>query len=281
MISMGLPLHLLLLAPILLLMAFLPRDFLHPLIVIMGQAHVFMGYYYKFGSVQGMTDYKSRIFLLLTLSVPVYVLAYSYTAPMIFCVAVLFVIHHFFDEMELFDVNQTTANMLSITPLFAIMTVYLCDVEFDTGLYPSLKEIFLLISVGTLVYTVLRNNNPFALYMTGLATALALFFYLSRLDDIHIIFAVAISHYVNWYVHIGRKLHMRDKKKFSGYMRDVVVFNGIIVGLFFAAQYFAFLSFANIVLFSVPAFYASTLLHCIAMYRPDDFISLRTALRAQ
>lgn len=279
--SMGLPLHLMLLTPILLLMAFLPRDFLHPLIVIMGQAHVFMGYYYKFGSAQGMKNYKTRILMLLALSVPVYVLAYSYTAPIIFCVAVLFVIHHLFDEMELFGANQTTANLLSIAPLFSIMTVYLCDIEFDTGLYPPLKEMFLLVSAGAVAYTLLRNNNSFALYMTGLATALALFFYLSKLDDIHIIFAVAISHYVNWYVHIGRKLYMRDKKKFSGYMRDVAVFNGAIVGLFFAAQHFAFLSFANIVLFSVPAFYASTLLHCIAMYRPGDFISLRTALRAQ
>lgn len=237
-----------------------------------------MGYYYKFGTARAISQYKNRIFGLIALAVPIYLMAYTYTGFTIFFVATLFVMHHLFDEIELFGAEKTRVNVLSIFSPLIIIVTYLFDIEFDTLIYPMLREVFAVIAIGAFLYTVLKNNNPFALYMTGIGAALATVLYYIQLHDIHLIFAVAISHYLNWYVFVGKKLNAQDKGKFNIYLRDVAIFNVVIISMFFAARNLEALAILNILFFSVPAFYASTLLHCIAMYRPSDFTSLKLSL---
>lgn len=267
---MGLPIHLFLLFPVVFLLEFMPREIFHPMIILIGQAHIMMGYYYKFGSHQAAMKYRMRIILLLAIAVPTYILAYNYTAIMIFCMATLFLAHFLLDEMELFDAEKSRANLLSILPALVIMTFYLFDVEFDTAYYDAFNMQFLMLGILAFAYTLFFNRNSFALYVTGIAVIVALYLYAYDFNDIHLFFAFAMSHYLNWYVYLAIKFKKKDGGKYRRYLYDIALFNGAMVLLFIAAQNYEFLGFLNTILFSIPAFYAATFLHCIAMYRSED-----------
>ncbi len=253
------------------------------IIIIFGQAHFIVAYFYK--NKSGKLDKKyinNFLYFLVLLFIPTYFIGLNivYVNYFIVFTTLIFVLHYFYDELKIFNFQDDNfkniaalAVFLSFTTIFTMMVFELKSILYLTPV------IFLIILLfGMLNFKLIKRDFDFSklenlsIYLfTALNIFVPLLLLFTDIGVLKITGFIIIFHYLRWYFfYFDRFNSLEDKKELNFYL-DVVFWVHIFVIILFviysidAKRGFLFLLFGPIF------FYTWTLLHIVLSIRKDDY----------
>lgn len=250
-------------------------------VIVFGQAHFLIAYYYRYRNVGFSEKYLNfslaLLFLCTILSVYIFFNREWYNL-FVLVTLVIFVVHYFNDEFKL---SGFYAIKNKIFGTYAVALAFLS--LFLTKLYNINILIALLLFFISSVFVIFFTKNLFLsedfaqrrkesyfFYVFFLLHIVAPFFLVFQEDVLNYQISgfIILLHYIRWYLFYFEKFKDGDLRF---YLNIVITINFFIVILFIACAKLNYFSFLY-VLFDPTFFYGWTLLHIFLSVRKSDYI---------
>lgn len=244
--------------------------------IVFGQGHFIAAYYYQWRAGK-LTDHWLTFYV----AGAAVLFAYAYMTQafeiIAFVTMVIFLLHHFQDEVLLFGKERSLIRTLEQLGPVIMYTAIIADALFGsyTALYAAYVVLALLVVYGACI-TVFKTYAPDVLswYFTLITVALVYIALANlRIDASALAGLLILNHYVCWYVHFYFRFE-NNPERLKGYIRDMLVINALVVATFLLFLYVP-LSQPLLVWFFAPMyFYIWTILHIVSSVRKNDYLEL-------
>lgn len=248
-------------------------------VVVFGQAHFFISYFYTHKAGKMTARYFKKLFAAVFV---VFASAlYVFTHPQhfnlwIYITMMAFVVHYFFDEYKLQATQEVVSKYIAVSGLL-ILYGYVFGVKlFDTQLSIPALITFSGISVAAVIlwYSRQRGDKKF-LPQTVIFFVLHICFLLvasvsSEINEYHISAFIVLHHYVRWYVHYYDIFSKYDHIALEKYIDVILLFHLFVFVLYYQYTLNPSVGFVQF-LFNPVFFYAWTLVHIYMSVRPSDY----------
>jgi hypothetical protein len=257
---------------LMLLFFFKSQNTLLQILIVMGQAHFALAYYYQYksGKINRRYGLNYLMFSIVLLS---YFFFFLNETHLIIFTSALFVLHFLADEYHLNSRRLFRAEFYKIMPFLFAYTAFIFD-----GI-PGLIyiKIMSLLSLAFYMFKLLRtkdsnSSNDTYLLVYAILLVLSTFGNFFNIKQNYMFFIVVV-HYLNWYTYIFQK-YQGTKAQINKYIADVLIFNGIFISLFIIYKLTTTGKFIFSVLFDPIPFYLWTLMHLMVTFRKSDIKAL-------
>lgn len=237
---------------------------------VLGQGHFWGAYYYqwKAGKISWWW-----IASFAALSITLFLIAAAIdVAWLALGAGVLFLIHHFQDEVTLFGKNRSLYRLLEQLQPILLYLAFLIPSLFG-GRFPApIITCALILLVLYCFILVLRWHTPdvLSVYFLSIALALYILWFLDVMIESRLLLgSLVLFHYVVWYAHFYFRFTPHPARQFQ-YCIDMLVINALAVALFGITFFLEIAPLFN-ALFLIHAFYIWAIVHIIFSVRISDY----------
>lgn len=257
---------------------FLPGDVVLRSVIVFGQAHFLISYIYRNKSGRLDAKYIAKfLFLCVTLGLTcAYIYFHLAWFPVIIFVTLMaFVLHYFFDELKISNLNIENRLFGGLAAFFAFATTFVRMIFHVEGtplyLFCVLSAFF---SVLFTYFLFSKTENRagqvkiFIFFLLNVVVPIYLTFSSGGVDIFKISGFIILFHYIRWY--------LRYLERFRGTTELDLYFDFIIwTHIFIVLVYFEYVLSPDVGIlygfYSPLYFYAWTLVHIILSIRKDDY----------
>lgn len=257
----------------LLLVSYLPDALIIYFIIVFGQAHFLITYFYQNKANKINKSYIIRFLaLLFLLSTVCFYVLYNKNSfqLLIFVTLIIFASHYFKDELKIqgFDKLKTRpfgifAVISSFTSVFIVKTLHL-------DFFYAYPFIFLAIVLSPVfIFEILKTKNSnlmFLFFVLNVVLPIG-FIFMDTVTGLKIAGFIILFHYIGWYLFYFEKFKNND---LNYYTNAVVLFNLLTILSFVLYSKFSLFSFLY-VFFNPIFFYGWTILHILLTFKKSDF----------
>jgi hypothetical protein len=237
--------------------------------IVLGQGHFLLAYVYQWRAGKIGSRYLSAYLSILA------ILIYATTIfrePQLWTFVVagtIFAIHFFVDEVFINSLIITTQRYI-LGAAFVVMygalllrSAYEVDLPLTIGVVAGMCTIPMI--VRSAASKKIEAIDMFFITSIGVLALMAFIPWAISLEAA--LGFIILFHYIRWYIHyLFRFQSSEDRTRFTTYIRDVLVVNLVIVGLFFSYRIYADMPVLEY-LFEPTYFYIWTILHVLFSIR--------------
>lgn len=248
-------------------------------VVVFGQAHFFISYFYTHKGGKMTPKYLKKFFttFFLVFACALYVFTHpQYFNLWIYITMMAFVVHYFFDEYKLQATEAVVSKYIAVSGLL-VLYGYVFGVKlFDAQLSMPVLVSFFSISVAAVIVWYLRQRSPRSfLLQTVIFFLLHISFLLvasisSEINEYHISALIVLHHYIRWYAYYYDIFSKHDHVGLERYIDVILLFHLFVFVLYYQYTLNPSAGFVQF-LFNPVFFYAWTLVHIYMSVRPSDY----------
>lgn len=247
-------------------------------VVVFGQAHFFISYFYTHKGGKMTPKYLKRLAIAI-LTVFAFA-AYIYTHPQyfnlwIYLTMMAFVAHYFFDEYKLQELDTLNYRYVAILSMLLMYGYVFGEKLFDLDVRPLVALVFIGTSVMALCFWYVHQKRTadltrmvifLSIHICFLTTAILS----SEINEYHISAFIVLHHYVRWYVYYFNMFTKHDQAALDKYIDVILIFHLFVFVLYYQYTLNPHVGFVQF-LFNPVFFYAWTLVHIYMSVRPSDY----------
>jgi hypothetical protein len=248
-------------------------------VVVFGQAHFFISYFYTHKGGKMTAKYLKKFFatIFLVFACALYVFTHpQYFNLWIYITMMAFVVHYFFDEYKLQATEAVVSKYIAVSGLL-VLYGYVFGVKlFDTQLSMPVLVSFFSVTVAAVMVWYSRQRSPRSfLLQTVIFFLLHISFLLvasisSEINEYHISALIVLHHYIRWYVYYYDIFSKHDHVGLERYIDVILLFHLFVFVLYYQYTLNPSAGFVQF-LFNPVFFYAWTLVHIYMSVRPSDY----------
>lgn len=272
-------------ASIVVLLFTMTEHVLLSMLVVFGQAHFFIAYYYAWLAKKINKSYFVRFALvsLVVLVAATYVYLHPPLIPVWICFSlVVFSFHYALDEMKILDLSNFGSRYIyaaAIGVLFLSVSLFKLTLVTNNlvqvGLIiVSIVLLIIFLSINRFkINTIFGSESArsFVFFIAATYFFVAASYLFAQISIYHISSAIILFHYVRWYLFYGSKFHKENKGYFDYYIE---IFTWMHIFVFILYVQYKLAPQAGIVqfLFIPVYFYAWSIIHIIMSIRKNDYV---------